>query len=343
MQAHPDPNNELRQDPVTGRWVILSTGRAHRPQQFRPPQQEVGSRATAARDCPFCAHQQDTPPIVCRYGSAEPTVPWQVCVVPNLYPVMQPDTGPTQEARFDSGIHTRLTATGRHEVVIESPTHQEQTGALTSTQFTYMLHAYRDRMLAMKAMPGVQFVLPMKNSGRAAGASLRHTHSQLFGLPMVPDVVQLELSRATDFFNARQECIFCHLVHTEIEFADRIVSMDDHFVAWCPFASRFAYEVWVAPRRHRARFESTSDGDLQALGQFTQELIRKLDQNPQIQAYNYFLHSLPFDSHPEDHYHWHIEILPRIAMQAGFEWGTGIHINTVAPSRAASELRQGSV
>lgn len=333
--------NEFRQDPVSGRWVILAADRDHRPNQFQTvaSSKAVSVSPHAASDCPFCARQMDTPPIISSYGTSDTNEPWQVCVVPNLFPVLDCEprgaVAPAPNGRWGATV-----ALGRHEVVIESPTHLEFTSQLTQNQYVYMLQAYRDRMLAMRQIPGIQFALAIKNSGRDAGASLRHTHSQLFGLPLVPEQLQQELDGAQSYALRCQQCVFCDLIQAEIEANSRIVALTDEFVAWCPYASRLSYEIWLAPRTHHARFEHSDDRQLEGLGQMLQALVHKVDQHPRIDAFNYLLHSLPFDTNQQDHYHWHIEILPRTAKQAGFEWGTGIHINTMEPMQAASELRE---
>ena len=335
--------NEFRQDPVTGSWVIISAERDHRPNQFQRTDDdaEAVELEDGAASCPFCAKQMDTPPIVEQYGASDSADPWQVCVVTNRYPSLDPiESGYRYKPAED--LLEGCPAAGRHEVVIESPTHQVRTGDLSPSQFLYMLQAYRDRIRAMRTMPGIHFALAMKNSGRDAGASLQHAHSQIFGLPMVPEQVQRELHRTKLFFDRNERCLFCDLIVAEILCDDRIVALTDDFIAWCPHASRFSYEIWLAPRKHCARFEDSDHQTLQKLGRLLQAVIRKVDQSSRIGAFNYFIHSQPFAISRQDHYHWHIEILPRIAKQAGFEWATGVHINTVEPAQAARELRLGS-
>jgi len=335
--------NEFRQDPVTGRWVIISSERDARPNQYREDRErderEARADIASGASCPFCAHQMDTPPIVAHYGDSK-SLPWQVCVVPNLFPVLG-KTG-IGTPPLSLGMHESSPAVGIHEVVIESPSHTTKMSELSDEQFNFMLRAYRDRIRSMRDTDGIQFALAMKNAGQAAGASLRHTHSQIFGLPFVPEQMQRELDGASNYFEHCQHCVYCDLIQAEEnnpQEASRIVAKTENFIAWCPYASRVSYEVWLAPRRHQARFEELNDGSLEELGRLFRSLVGKVEQHPRIDAFNYLLHTLPFESTHQEKYHWHIEILPRIAKQAGFEWGTGIEINTVQPARAASELR----
>lgn len=328
--------NEIRQDPVTGRRVIISTHRDARPNEFSCEVATPLELDTSAAACPFCAGQMQTPPMVARFGESN-NRSWQVCVVPNLYPVLEM---PAEEpATNDAVLFSSQPARGHHEVVIESPTHVTRMSELSLEQIVLMLRAYRDRMLFMRAQPDVVYVQAMKNSGLEAGASLKHTHSQLFGLNFVPQQIQDELDGAKAYWETSGRCLFCDMAEQESKAGKRVVVETNDFIAWCPFASRFAFETCVAPKAHTARFETCDNRMLEKLGALFQIILRRIERHPRITAFNYLIHSLPFDSDRDDHYHWHIEIIPRIAKQAGFEWGTGVLINTVAPERAASELR----
>ena len=280
----------------------------------------------------------ETPPIVACYGrqaGGAKEDSWEVCVVPNLYPVLD-DMPRVVPPRFLEPLQS-CAATGQHEVVIESPSHKTRVSQLSAEQMRWMLIAYRDRMCAMRDA-GAKFALAMKNSGLDAGASLAHSHSQIFGLPFVPVQINEELRGSRTFFEETNQCVFCHLLDLELDAGQRIVAITDDFVAWCPFASRFEMEIWVAPRRHLMRFEESDDETLGKLGELMLSILTRMEQRTNNEAFNYMLHSAPFDMDRDDHYHWHIEITPRISKAGGFEWGTGVHINTVTPERAAGQL-----
>lgn len=346
--------NTFRRDPITGQIVIIAAERDSRPNQFLTKKRTATAPQDQARDaCQFCADQMQTPPILARYGeAANHGVPWQVCVVPNLYPSLTP---PADGLASSAGQAEHLTplnisnpselfsstiAQGFHEVIIESPTHETQAGDLSQSVFKHMLRAYRDRTKWMYDQ-GARYVQVIKNSGEAAGASVRHTHSQIFGIPFVPEHVARELKGADDFFDGPRDCLFCQILEQELAVAtdSRIVATTEEFVAWCPFASRVGYELQIAPRVHAARFEDSSDSLLDKLAVLLRSLIGRLDEHPRVNAFNYLIHSLPPEFESTASYHWHIEILPRIAKEAGFEWGTGVNINTVPPEQAAKELR----
>ena len=192
----------------------------------------------------------------------------------------------------------------------------------------------------MRDHDSIVFVMPFKNSGLDGGASLEHSHSQIMGLPFVPPRMGIELSGSSSFFGRENTCVFCQLLATESEARLRVVAENSDFVAWCPYASRCAFETWIAPRKHAPRFEETGRLSLDRLGELLLRVLRAVENHPRINAYNYLLHSAPFDTCPHDHYHWHIEIVPRIAKVGGFEWGTGVFINSVPPEQAASQLRE---
>ena len=329
--------NELRRDPITGRAVLVAAGRDARPNQYEAKKVPDRELAQTQQACPFCFGQMDTPPIIEQFGGENP---WQVCVVPNLYPVLSAQesrSGVAQDASVSALFKTR-TVEGFHEVVIESPVHTTRLSDLSGEQFRLMLEAYRSRICSMRDR-GCDYVQVMKNQGRDAGASLMHTHSQIFGMHFVPETVERELQGALKYQQTNQSCVYCDLVAAELGAKERVVATNDHFVAWCPFASRFALETWIAPRTHTPRFEEATDDLLETLASLFRMVMRKLESHPRVQAFNYLIHTAPFGAQA-DHYHWHIEIIPRVAKLAGFEWGTGVHINTIPPERAAAELRQ---
>jgi len=180
-----------------------------------------------------------------------------------------------------------------------------------------------------------------KDVGPAAGASLEHVHTQLVALPDVPEVVQQELESSGEFFKSHKRSLLLDMLEKELTAGERIVAETKHFVAFCPYASRFGFEVWIVPRRHQPRFEDVEAGELGELSRLAREMIGRIERAAGRVAYNYFLHTQPFDMPAHDHYHWHIEIIPRLTKVAGFEWGTGCFINAYPPESSAAELRAG--
>lgn len=334
---------ELRQDPVTRNWVAIATERAKRPGDFAT----LRARSIAPADsCPFCQGNEGlTPPEVFsvrKNGTKPDTAGWTVRVVPNKYPAFSKepaaDNQPTP-AVVRLGPYTSMPAAGTHEVLI-TPHHDRPLGNLSSDEFHALLKTYQHRYAAHSADDSHKYILLMTNYGREAGASLDHPHSQLFAIPMVPAVVTSELAGAEEHLRHTGNCVFCEMVEHELADGVRIVADSPHFVVFCPYASRSPFETWVVPKKHSAYFENLPDHELVDLAETLRSVLSKLAGALGDPPYNFYLHTGPCNDGVGALYHWHIEILPKLAIQAGFELGTGVMINVVTPEDAAEFLRE---
>jgi UDPglucose--hexose-1-phosphate uridylyltransferase len=327
---------ELRKDPVTGRWVIISTERRKRPNDFRI------ERAIALRHdcCPFCpGHEDLTPPEVLAYrqNGAAPNAPgWDLRVVPNKFPALQVEGGLNREGE---GMFDRMNGIGAHEVIIESPAHDRTLATMAEGEIERLLWAFRERILDLKQDRRLQYILIFKNHGAPAGATLEHTHSQLIALPLVPDFAREELDGARRHFEAKQRCVFCDILHQELADLRRVVLENADCVAVAPYAPRFPFETWLLPRRHRARFEDAARHEYESLARLLKSVLMRVDRALERPAYNLILHTAPFAEPVEEIYHWHLELMPKLTRTAGFEWGTGFHINPTSPEEATRVLR----
>ena len=325
--------SEFRHDPLSRRWVIIGGERNDRPNEFV----EEASRAKGI-SCPFCAgHESETPPPIALYGKNGKGT-WLARVVPNKYPAVN-QIPPPQGTKSSNGTAATLPGFGAHEVIIESPRHIATLSELTDLELDAVFTAYRDRLVQLKAQRLYRYVQIFKNVGPAAGASLEHAHSQLLALTSVPEVVEQELASSGDYFLEHQRSLLLDMLEREQAAGDRMIAQTPNFVAFCPYASRFGYEVWVAPRRHQPRFEDVEAGEIGELSLLVRDIISRIERTVGRVAYNYFLHTQPFDMPAYDHYHWHIEIIPRLTKVAGFEWSTGCFINPYSPESAAQHLR----
>ena len=329
------PFPQWRQCLITGRWVAIAPGRAARPHDFHPVQTAHGRE-----NCPFCAgHEHETPAEVLtrRDPATSPDMPgWRVRVVSNKYPAVD---GRLPLEQFGTGPFAGLTGFGVHEVIIESPEHVAATAQISAAQFAEVLWVYRQRLIDLRQDRRLKYGLIFKNLGEPAGASLEHLHSQLVALPMVPDLVEQELAGSLAYHRTHGRCAFCDMISAELAHGERVVMATDDFIGLCPYASRFPWEVWLLPRRHCSRFESLTDADLPRLAATMHELLARLERVLPLPAYNYYLHTTPFDSSDLEYYHWHVEVTPRVTNVAGFEWGTGFAVNIVAPEQAAEQLK----
>jgi len=326
---------ELRKDPVIGRCVIIASERARRPT-------DLMSETTAPTGgfCPFCEGNEDkTPPEIMAYrapGTAPNTPGWQVRVVPNKFPALKIEGNLDKRG---AGMYDRMNGIGAHEVIIETPKHALSQTALSTGQIQQVLLAYRDRLADLKRDRRFIYGMVFKNVGKPAGASLEHTHSQIIVLPTVPRTVADEMRGSRMFYDYRGRCIFCDIVAQELEDSVRVVLETDKFLAWEPYASRFPFETWLLPKDHMSHYEDIAQHATEELAHCLKAVLTKIEKSLNMPAYNYIIHTSPFDAQWLDYYHWHIEIIPRLTSVAGFEWGTGFYINPVPPENAAEFLR----
>lgn len=326
---------ELRKDPIIGRWVIIAKERGKRPTDF-----VIEEKRTKGGFCPLCpGHEQSTPPEVLAYGrtSDVPNSPgWTLRVMPNKFPalVIEGELNKRGEGMFDM-----MNGIGAHEVIVETPNHQETIPEMPHEQLLQVFLAYKERMKDLAEDKRVRYIMIFKNSGRTAGASLEHSHSQLIALPVVPYLIQDEIYYAMRYFEYKDRCVFCDIIHQEQSQGIRIVSENDEFVAICPFAPRAPFEMWVLPKKHKSAYTSIDDSQLNSLTSIMHDIMKRLyTAIPQV-PYNYMLHTAPLRDGDLEHYHWHIEIMPKLTLVAGFEWGTGFYINPTSPEDAAEYLK----
>jgi UDPglucose--hexose-1-phosphate uridylyltransferase len=329
--------SELRRDPVTGRWVIFAVERAQRPADYA-----VEDRAPVVSNCPFCeGNESQTPPEIQADrspGTAFNGPGWRTRVVPNKYPALRVEGDLDKQGE---GLYDRMNGVGAHEVFIEGAAHATTVTALPHGTFLSTILAYRARLRDLKKDRRLAYALVFKNVGMRAGASLAHNHSQLIATPVVPIRVRQELEGAHKFFEYRGRCIYCDILWHEKHTKSRIVLETKEFFAIAPYAARFPFETWVLPARHISHFEDTTDAECEALADAMLTVLSRIERALESPPYNYVIHTSPFVDGPLDHYHWHVEIMPRVTMAAGFEWGSGFYINPVLPEEAARFLGGG--
>lgn len=351
---------EYRQNPLTGQTVIVSAERSARPHHF-----DIESGDGVVGDvgllCPFCEGNEHLTPGELAAIRAEGTlvdgVGWSVRVIPNKYPaVCGYSEFPTfREFRefFDFGdfpVSFKLgdcfiPAIGEHEVLIDTPRHVVSVSEMTLRETTNMFRMYQMRLDNFLHNGRWVYIQIFKNVGLAAGASIPHSHSQLIAIPFVPLSVQGVLQRAAEFRNRNKNCFWCDRILYEISCGLRVVEQTDSFLAICPFASRFASEVEIYPKKHESFLESFLDeGKLEEFSALVRRTVCRLEQAvfwiKGKLAYNFVFHIEPFvHDYGSNLFHWHLSILPSLARAAGFEWGTGLHINPIPPEVAAEKLR----
>ncbi len=319
--------SQLRLNPLTGRWVTVAVERAARPGDLISRQLPVESDPD--RLCPFCpGNEEATPPALETYGS---TGAWQVRVVPNLFPAFEGNE-PLRVQNLGP-VWTQASASGVHEVLVFTPDHAGSWADLDDKQAGLAMAAIRDRMEDHARRSTVRYTQAIVNAGREAGASLEHPHGQLLGIPFVPGEIAEE---EAGFRRYEGSCLLCTTLEAELQTGHRVVLEDERVIVICPFWSGAPYEMLVIPRAHEVHLENTSPSDVVAVGRAIRDALVRLRTHVGDAAYNLVFHTAPH--HHEGPFHWHVHIVPRLTSLAGFEQGTGVMINIVAPELAAHHL-----
>ncbi len=330
---------ELRKDPIIGRWVIISLERGRRPTDFP----DEGRRRKGGF-CPFCAgNESTTPPEVLAYrdGGSSPNGPgWKLRVVPNKFPALQVEG---MLNKMGEGIYDKMNGIGAHEVIIETPDHNETLSAMPVKRVEDVLWSYRDRIEDLKKDRRFSYILVFKNEGESAGATLEHSHSQLIALPIVPKSVIEEVEGAKQHYNLKERCIYCDIIRQETMTGSRMIAENRDFVSFAPFAPRFPFETWIMPKTHSSNYSSGTPEQYANLALILQETLKRLDRILSVPPYNYIIHTSPFRDERNDYFHWHIELMPKLTHVAGFEWGSGFYINPTPPEEAAKFLREAKI
>ena len=326
-------------DPLSGLRVIVAGERGDRPGAFlaveeRPP-------IDPDRDPFLEGHEDQTPPEVfaVRDDGSSPDGPgWRVRVVPNLYPALAGDASqvpdPLAAGRGEPELFAARPAGGAHEVIVNSPRPVSSLLDLEPAEVAEAMAVWRARMAHHGDAACVHVIV---NEGQDAGASLPHTHAQLYALPFVPAAVARERERFTAYSDRTQgRNLLEDLVQQEVRRRERVVAVDDEVVAICPFASRVPFQLQLVPRRPAARFEDDGPTGAAMLREVFARLAAILGAAPPL---NMWVRTAPRGS---ERFCWRIDLLPRLAHLAGLEVGTGVHLNVLTPERAAEQLRQAS-
>ena len=332
---------QLRKNPITREWVIIATERSRRPSDFAQVEDtDPASRPAHNETCPFClGNEEKTPPEVLAFRSApeNPNTPgWWVRVIPNKFAALAIEG---ELDRSGYGMYDFMNGVGAHEVIVETPEHNKCMATIAPRQAEEVWWAITQRMLDLQRDPRFKYICLFRNHGRVAGTSLEHPHSQMVALPMVPMDVMQEIHGADYYHDYHDRCIFCDMIRQELNFGKRIVTETEDFVAFEPFAPRMPFETWIMPKRHSRSFVDDAEETIPGFVKVLQDSLGRIGKTLNNPPYNYVLHTAPFDAEKEHCYHWHLEILPRLTIAAGFEMGTGMYINVTTPEDAAEHLR----
>lgn len=307
----------LRKDIFSSSWVIVSDERSKRPNDY------LNSRVT----CPFClGNEKETPPTVLERKNGKK---WYIRVVKNKYPALIENN---QNISETDGMFLKYFVNGRHEVIIETSSHNDKIYEIKHLKEVFEVFAIR--MREFYNTKNVKYVMLFRNYGINAGASLKHPHSQIISLPLVPLRVKDEVRKFKEYFKRKNRCLMCDVIKSELNLGRRILYYNKSFVAFAPFASRFNFELWISPIKHSVNFFEYKNFD--DLADIFRIVFKKIHYVIKGVSYNMIFHTAPKGCLD---FHWHIEILPKLAMPAGFEWGSGFYINSISPETAIFILK----
>jgi UDPglucose--hexose-1-phosphate uridylyltransferase len=323
---------ELRKDPLLGRWVVIGTERVRRPVDFRVPRPP-----RRGGPCALCAgHENETPPEVLVYRDKPTDDGWRVRVVPSKFPALRVE-GDLE--RRGHGLYDLMNGIGAHEVVIESPRHDDALARMPVAAVEDVVRAWRDRVVDLKRDQRFRAIMVFKGHAAGDGAALEHPHSQLLATPIPPQGLNDELHHARAYHDYRERCLFCDIAHQEAEERTRVVEETEHVLAFAPFAARLPFETWIVPRRHTPAFEHASAAELRDFARALRGVLRKLERALGDPPFEFLLHSAPFAESDSPYYHWHLEVTPRLPALADSERSSGFFVNPMPPEDAARFLR----
>lgn len=328
--------SDLRFDPIFQQWVAIAEIRRERPLEFLPVDQ-IRKQII----CPFCRGNEDeTPlPLAAWDRSGRPLeLPalgrWSTRVIPNKYPTYEPGR---RGGLVHSPVYPTCQEMGLQELILPTPRHVCSLSQLEPDELAVALRGAQARMKVWRQEGQVQHAMFFKNCRHEAGASIEHTHFQLLGSPRISPFLAGRAERFAAAQRAGGGTLFTQLLEFEVDAGTRMVAETKDWIAFCPFASRLPFQTWWVPRQQPPAFESAGEELLRGLVDFSRRLVSRLELLLGEPAYNWMLHQLPFQASGQDH--WFVEIVPRISKIAGYELGTDIWVNSVAPETAAKRLR----
>jgi len=328
---------QLRQNIITGEWVVFAPERAKRPSDYISSTREKKQKS---EDCPFCIDSKKNE-YETRFKNCDKS---NTYVLPNKFPafVEDPDACTIKPYKVEEGFYKLKMSLGGHDVVVVKD-HEQSLPKFTPEIWRDIFETFKDRYKYFESLCNVEYVMPIYNHGPEAAASIEHPHAQIFASSIVPNIIHRELSHTATYFSENKSCPFCDLAAHEVDQNTRLLFQNDDFVAFTFYAARFPFEIWIMPKRHESHFADIKDEELGNLIKICRQVFNRLDVVLNDPPLNFFVHSSPCDEAEKnlDYYHWHLEVAPRLSNYGGFEMGSGVIIDIINPESAADYLRLG--
>jgi len=319
---------KLRQNIVTGDWVVISPERSKRPEDYIT---EASPKHGIPDDCPFCVSKNNA----YRFSIKEAETD-NIYVIPNKYPAFSKEDALVLEG---NEFYNDTKSVGGHEVIILKD-HEQDIYDDGQAIVSELIGVYKHRLNFYEQDPAVQYSMIIHNHGPEAAASIDHPHSQLFASPIVPSYVEKEILGSKKYFEENQRCVFCDINKTEKGSNRRIIYENSSFLVYTFFAARFPFEYWIVPKAHLARFEKIDARLQEDLADAMHAAMGKLNKALNYPPFNYWIHTLSQRAaEGDEHYHWHLEVAPRVSKFGGYEMGSGMVIDVVSPEVAANFLK----
>ncbi|MCL5410957.1 MAG: galactose-1-phosphate uridylyltransferase [Patescibacteria group bacterium] len=324
---------QLRQNIITGDWVVIAPERAKRPQDFVIPKSVKVADKT---NCPFCVGSEGYK----QNEKVRKSETDNIYVVENRYPAFVEDESKKSVRSFypEAGFYRAKPSIGDHEVVIIKD-HSLSLPKFPKSLANEMLETIRQRYIWMSEHEQVVSIMPIYNHGAESGASIDHPHAQIFSSGIISNMVGKEMIGAERYYGINGACVYCDMIQHELKEKTRILYENAHFIAVEFFASRFPFETWILPKKHESQFEKTSETSMTEFSGALMECLYKLDKTLENPPLNFYIHTLPTIQGDSESYHWHLEIVPRVSTFGGFELGSEVIINVMAPEEAADYLK----
>lgn len=328
---------EFRKDLTSNEWILIASQRFKRPTNIISPKKSKVD-VDYVEDCPFCfRNERLTPPEKAVYKNSPESLLWKMRVIPNMFPAVSSER--SNESSLIDNLFKTTSGYGFHEVIIESPFHNQTIAKLKISEIECIIRAYHDRFEDL-AKESIKYIMLFKNQGELAGASIDHIHSQIIAIPVISEYIRRKDEIALNYFKKTERCLYCDLNKQELQLEDRILYQNDDFLVFHPYASRYPFETWISPKHHKASFRNISAKEITTLASILLETMVKIDRGLNRPDFNYLFYSAPIGEENSSYLHWYVQIVPRIHNVGGFEIGTGIYINTHAPEATAKYLKE---
>lgn len=324
---------QLRQNIITGDWVVIAPERAKRPQDFVTPKSIP--IATDLTKCPFCSGSEGYK------KNKQIDISKNIYVIENRFPAFVEDESKASVRSFyiEESFYRARPSVGDHEVIVIK-NHTLSLPTFGKVLLNELLEVIRERYIWIKKHEKVVSIMPIYNHGAEAAASIAHPHAQIFASGIVANTVGREIEGADRYFGINGSCVFCDIIKHERKEKIRIVYENEYFVATTFYAARFPFEIWLYPKHHESQFEKTSKTSMTAFAEALQKILEKLNKTLDNPPLNLYIHTLPTMMGDSASYHWHLEVVPRVSNFGGFELGSNIIIDVMSPEEAADYLRQ---